>query len=169
MIFFQVETILFFDQTLVQMPCGNIDADFVQLLEQQRLGDMAMVVLVQDKPDQGRTEVAVLQICRQLARYVTAVGCFIYLEPVADIVRLHSEILDHPIFIGSESRTGRQVFRFNGLGLVDFKFGGFMPFGRACSFGLGRFVFFGSFFFQTTGLYFGPLRLIFQSCNFVFE
>ncbi len=143
------------------MPCGNINAYFVQLLQQQRLGNVAMIVLVRNKSDQCRAEVPVLQICRQLAQYVTAVRCFIHLESIAGIARLYFEILNHPIFIVSESRTRWNVFRLNGLGVVDFEFGGFMSFRRAGSFGLGCLLFFGTFFSQTAGLNFGPGRLIF--------
>ena len=143
------------------MPCGNINAYFVQLLEPQRLGDVAMIVLVENKTDQCRAEVAVLHIWPQLARYITAVGGFIHLESIAGIARLYYEILNHPILMVFESRTRRNKFRLNGLGVVDFKFGGFMSFRRAGPFSFGCLLFFGTFFSQTAGLNFGPGRLIF--------
>ncbi len=77
-----------------------------------------------------------LEICRQLANYITTFGCFVHLEPKTNIVRLQFEILNHPVFIVSENRTLRYLFRFNWLNFVDFQFGGFVPFLRSRSFTL---------------------------------
>lgn len=78
----------------------------MQLLKQQGLCHMAMVVLIQDKPDQGRSVMLVFQIRRQLAHDITTVGCLIYLELIAGVVRSYLEVLNNPVFIIPETDPG---------------------------------------------------------------
>lgn len=57
-LFFGVEGFMAFGQEPADLSGGNGDPEFVELLEQQRLGDLIMVVLVQEKRSHGRPEVS---------------------------------------------------------------------------------------------------------------
>jgi hypothetical protein len=52
-----MKTVVVLRQEVVDLTCGNIDAQFAQLFEQQRLRDVALVILVQDEGDQIGAEV----------------------------------------------------------------------------------------------------------------
>lgn len=56
-IFFLVKTVLAFNQQIVQIPRRYINSHLMQLFQQERLGDMAVVILIKAKPDQSWTKV----------------------------------------------------------------------------------------------------------------
>lgn len=50
----------------MELPGGDLDAVFAELLEQQRLGEVGMVVLIEDVGAQCRVEVTTTKLLRQL-------------------------------------------------------------------------------------------------------
>jgi hypothetical protein len=56
-VFFGVERFVAFGQHPADLAGGNRDPQFAELLEQQRFGDLIVVILVQDKGSQRGTEV----------------------------------------------------------------------------------------------------------------
>jgi len=170
-VLFPVETVFPFDQEITELTGGNIDADFSQLLKQQRLRDMTLTVLVEDKPDQLRAEMPVRQIFRQLSHDTTPPrrGRLIYLEPIAGIERRDLGVLDHPILIAFEYGTRWYAFGLNGFLMVDHQFGGLVSLLGSRPFGLTGSSFLFWFLFQQAWLYLGFGRLILQPGDFIPE
>ena len=130
---------------------------------------MTLIVLVEDKPDQHRTEMPVLQILRQFTHDTTTIGRLIYLEPIAGIERRDFEVLDHPILITFEYGPRWYVFGLDGFFVVNHQFGGLVPLLGSRPFCLSGPLFLFWFLFQQAWLYLRFGRLILQPGDFVLE
>jgi hypothetical protein len=53
-----VKAVLLLGQDAVELSGGDVDAQLVQLFQEQWLGDVLVVILRDDETDQGRSEVA---------------------------------------------------------------------------------------------------------------
>lgn len=60
LLLFFVEGIDFFNQNVVEFSCRDFDSKFVQLTEQEELGDLTVMVLLQDEGAKIRTEMVII-------------------------------------------------------------------------------------------------------------
>ena len=99
-----------FGQDATELARRDIDAQLVQLLPQQRLGDVLMVVLVEDEAEQVGPEVAAGD---NPGGQGGDQGLAVWGQPafaaIADDAGLDDQILDNEIFIALEGRPGRLV------------------------------------------------------------
>jgi len=94
---------LVFDEDVADLPAGDVDSKFAQLLQDQGLGDPLMKILVDDVALEGDAEVAALNILRQYADQLLALRCSIARETVAGIVGLDQQILDGEILVAQKA------------------------------------------------------------------
>src|SRR5215472_5983488 len=96
-------------QDVVELACGDVDAQFAKLFEQQRLGDVAVVVLVQDVGEQGRTEVAGQGVVGQRRQQGLAVGGHDAFAAIAGNLAVKYQFLDKEVLVAVGGRAGRRV------------------------------------------------------------
>ena len=100
-----MKDVLRFRQDPAELAGGDVDAQLVQLFPKQRLGDVLVVILVDDEGDQVRPEVAGGQdLGGQVGHQVLAVGSLPAFAAVEDDLGTNDEILDHEVFITFEDR-----------------------------------------------------------------
>ena len=99
-IFFQVKSGLVLNEDITDLSTGNVDPPFAQLLQDQRLGNTLMIVLINDIALEGDTKVATFQLLWERTRYCFAIGRFIACESIMGIVGLNQQVLDGVILIG---------------------------------------------------------------------
>ena len=88
---------LVFGQDAVELARRDVDAVLPQLLQQQRLGDLGLMILVQDVGDQVRPEVPALDrqhALRKRRQHRAAVRQVIACPQVAGVFALDDEFLD---------------------------------------------------------------------------
>jgi len=78
---------------------GDVDSPFGQLLQNQRLGDPLMVILIKDMAFQGDAEVTALNIFRENTDQCFSLERSIARETVTGVVELDQQILDAVILI----------------------------------------------------------------------
>ncbi|MGI6419467.1 MAG: hypothetical protein ACOX1P_27830 [Thermoguttaceae bacterium] len=128
-----------FRQQPVDLARRNIDPKVQQLLADQRLGDQVLVVLIEDVAPQRRAKMP-LDIRGQRGRSARAVGQQVAKTPIADVVRLDSQILDYEVLVAVLQRAFGKPFQRQRNGLVNDQFGCLLPFGRAWPFSATLFL-----------------------------
>jgi len=98
-----MKVFLVFDEDVADLPAGDVDSKFAQLLQDQGLGDPLMKILVDDVALEGDAEVAALNILRQYADQLFSLRCSIARETVAGIVGLDQQILDGEILVAQKA------------------------------------------------------------------
>jgi hypothetical protein len=91
------------------------------------------VVLIEDVAPQRRA-IMPLDIREQRGRSARAVGQQVAKTPIADVVRLDSQILDYEVLVAVLQRAFGKPFQRQRNGLVNDQFGCLLPFGRAWPF-----------------------------------
>ena len=114
-----MKKLLLLRQQMAQLAGRDLDPEFVQLLQQQRLGHMLMMVLVQRVAYQFWPKVAVHRV-GQLAPQPLAIRSLPFFQPIAEVARLDHQILHHVIRVPFETPSllagiRRQAFRGNHL------------------------------------------------------
>ena len=105
-----VKAVLVFGQEVIDLARGDVDAEFVQLFQQQRLGDVAVVILVEDVADQVGAEVAAGQdVGGQRGQQGLAVGGQDAFAQVAGDLGLEDQFLDEVFLVAMEVEPGRRV------------------------------------------------------------
>lgn len=66
--FLDMKTLFAFNENLVYLPRGDINAHFLEPFQKKRLGDHAVVVLVKDISDEDIAEVTLADSLRDMAR-----------------------------------------------------------------------------------------------------
>ena len=112
------------------MADGDVDAQLVQLFPKQRLGDVLVVILVDDEADQIRAKMAVgPDIGWQSGHQVLAVGGLPAFAAVTDDPRADDEILNHEVFVAFEGRSGWRVGQRDDNLVGNGQLGGLEPLG----------------------------------------
>ena len=91
------------------------------MVEQQRLGDALVVVLVDDEGLEGRSEVAVVEVLGQLTDQELAVGRLVSSQAVSGIERGDDEVLDVEVAVATKARAGWQLLGLDDRGVVYFQ------------------------------------------------
>ena len=105
-----VKGVLPLDEDAVEFAGGDVDAQLVQLFQEQRLGDVLMVVLVEDETDQVGSEVAAGQdIGREWGHQASAIGGQPAFAAVADDAGLEDQILNDEVLVSFEDGLIRAV------------------------------------------------------------
>ena len=116
---------------------GDVDAQLVQLFQEQRLGHVLVVVLVEDETDQVGSEVAAGQdIGGEWGHQALAVGGQPAFAAVADDAGLEDQILNDEVLVSLEDRPGRDVGQGDDDLLGDGQLGGLGALGGAGPFRL---------------------------------
>ncbi len=105
-----VERLVVLRQDATELALGNVDAEVMQLLQQQRLRHVRVVILVQNIAGQVWAIVTTRQhVGRQRRQHRTAVGQLIACPQVARCFGLDRQLLDNIRFIILENGSGRKV------------------------------------------------------------
>jgi len=91
----------------VDLSHRDVDAPRAQLFVQQRLGDVAVVVLVERVAAKLRPEVSAVEVRRQLTKQTLPVRRLPDLQAVTCVVWLDAQILHHEVAIALEARVLR--------------------------------------------------------------
>ncbi len=98
-----MEVVLGFGQNPTDLASGDVDAHLKQLLHQQGLGNVLVVILVDDETDQVRSKMTmVLDVVGQWGYQVLAVGTLPAFAAVTDHPRLENQLLYHEVFVTLE-------------------------------------------------------------------
>ena len=89
----------------VDLTDRDVDVPLAQLLVQQRLGDVAVMVLVEHVATKLRAEVPAVEARRQLAEQQCSVRCLPDLPAIAGVVGLDAHVLHDEIAIACEARV----------------------------------------------------------------
>jgi len=92
---------LVFGDDPVHVACRNVDPKFMKLFGNQGLGDLCMVILVQDEADQSKTKMA-MDLLRYSAHHIFVLGCLPTLKTVKRIVGHDDDVLNHVVLIPLE-------------------------------------------------------------------
>ena len=115
----------------VDLSHRDVDAPRAQLFVQQRLGDVAVVVLVERVAAKLRPEVSAVEVRRQLTKQALAVRRLPDLQAVTCVVWLDAQILHHEVAIALEARVLRNRHLRRDLErLVDRELPGLAALGR---------------------------------------
>ena len=88
-------------------PDRDVNAHLLQLFQQQRLGHVLVVVLVEDVTDQIRSEMAAGQnIGGERSHHVVPIGGQPVFAAVADDARLEFQILNDKVFVSLKTGPG---------------------------------------------------------------
>ena len=133
-----VEGRVLLGEDAVEFAGGDVDAQLVQLFQEQRLGDVLVVVLVEDVTDQVRSVVAAGQdIGREWGDQACAVGGQPAFATVADDTGLEDQILNDEVLVSFEDGLIRVVVQRDDDVLGDGQLGGLGALGGAGPFGIG--------------------------------
>jgi len=133
-----VEGVLALGQDAVELPAGDVDAQLAHLFQQQRLGDVLVVVLVEDEAEQIGAEMAARDgVVGETGHDGLAVGQEPTFAAVTDVVGLDDEALDDEVFVALEPGPWRDQWRLEDDHLVDEELGGLGPLGGAGAFLVG--------------------------------
>ena len=109
-----------FRQQAAELAGGQVEAPLAQLLQQERLGDVVVVVLVQDEGVQvGAVVAAGEHVGRQRGQQGAAVGGHKPLPAVAGDVGAEDQLLDDVVLVALGGRARRGVGHRQGHLLVD--------------------------------------------------
>ena len=98
--------------------------------QEQRLGDVLVVILMDDERDQGRSKVAVgSDVGGQFGHQVLAVGGLPAFAAITDDLRADDEILNHEVFVPFEDRSGWRVGQRDDDLVGNGQLGGLEPLG----------------------------------------
>lgn len=98
-----VKDVLLLGQDAVELSGEDVDAQVVQLFQEQWLGDVLVVILRDDETDQGRSEVALgSDTFGQWGHQVAAVGTPPAFAAVTGDPRADLQILNHEVFVTFE-------------------------------------------------------------------
>jgi len=115
----------------VDLSHRDVDAPLAQLFVQQRLGDVAVVVLVERVAAKLRPEVSAVEVRRQLTKQALAVQRLPDFQAVTCVVWLDAQILHHEVAIALEARVLRNRHPRRDLErLVDRELPGLAALGR---------------------------------------
>src|SRR5208337_3862540 len=127
-----VKDVLLLGQDAVELSGGDVDAQLVQLFQEQWLGDVLVVILIDDETDQGRSEVAPgSDTFGQWGHQVPAVGTPPAFAAVTGDPRADLQILNHEVFVTFEGRSGGHVGQRDDDFVGDDQLGGLGPLGGA--------------------------------------
>jgi hypothetical protein len=164
-----MKTVVVRRQEVVDLTCGDVDAQFAQLFEQQRLRHVALVILVHDEGDQFGTEVAAGQDVRRQGRQqrLASRGDDAF-APIPCQLGLQHQFLNVVFFVAIGHGPRRRVRerdrheeRFEGRGLL-----GMLGGARAFVTGLNRWF---KWFFESAGCDGGPRLFALENGNLVAE
>lgn len=166
-----VEGVLALQEDSGNLAQGNVAANLAKLLPDRRLRRVDVVVLAQNEAAELDAEVPSVEFRRKTAHDVFAVGRFVAGQPVPDVERLESQILNHEIVVALETASLGNVIGLDHLVLVDMEGGRLLPFPGA-RFGAGRLgrplpVF--RLLFKLGGLDFGALLQSLQCLDLVLQ
>ena len=127
-----VEAGLPLGEDAAELAGGDVEAQLPQLFQKQRLGDVLVVMLVEDETDQIRPEMAAgRDVDRQRSHHASSVGGQPALAAVADDPRREDQILDDEVLVALEDRPLRRLGETDDGLLGDGQPGGLGPFGGA--------------------------------------
>ena len=133
-----MEGVLALGEDATEFTGGNVDAQLVQLLQEQRLGHVLMVILVEDETDQVGTVVAAGQdIGGEWGHHALPIGSQPAFAAIADDAGLKDQILYDEVLISFEDGPLRDVGQADDGLLGDGQLGGLGGFGGARPFGIG--------------------------------
>jgi hypothetical protein len=164
-----VERLLLLSQDPAELAGGDRDAQLEQLLQEQRLGDVLVVILVEDETDQVRPEVAAGDdVVRQGGDQGLAVGGLPAFAAVAGDLGAEDQVLDDEVLVPFEGRLRGYIGDRDDDLVGDDQLGGLGSLGGPGSFlaGLGRLA---GRSFEATGSDHGTRFQALEASDFVFE
>ena len=120
-----VKTIVPFGDDAVDLSCRDVDPQLPQLLQNQRLGHVCVMVLIEDKADQGEVEVAAAKGLYLLWERRHDRGAIWRLPPLSaqeGIARLEQKTLNRVVLISLERAPCWDTLDFDNDRLVDLAF-----------------------------------------------
>jgi len=125
-----VKPLVAFGQQTVDLAGRDVDAQIEQLFVNQRLRDAVLMVLIEHVTTQGCPEMS-LHVRRQRSRLAGAAGQEVPQSPVARVVGLDAQVLDHEILVAVLSCAFGEPFQRQGDGFVNGQLDRLLSFGRA--------------------------------------
>jgi hypothetical protein len=133
-----VEGVLPLGEDAAELAGGDVDAQLAQLLQEQRLGHVLMVVLVEDETDQVGSEVAAGQdVGGERSHHTLPTGGQPAFAAIADDAWLEDQLLNDEVLVAFEAGAQRDVGQGDDDLFGDGQLGGLGAFGGARPFGLG--------------------------------
>ena len=130
-VFLLMKHVMAFGQQPADLAGGNVDAEFEQLLVQQRLSDVVVKMLIQHVlPQRGAEMPGPDNVLRQRCRAERPVRQPIPASEIKRIVRLNDQILHGEVFVAEKLRSVGQIRQRQRDGLVDREVSGLAAFGR---------------------------------------
>ena len=130
-----VEGVLLLGQDAAELAGGDVDAQLEQLLQEQRLGDVLVVILVEDETDQVGPEVAAGDdVGGQRGDQGMAVGGLPTFAAVAGDPGAEDQVLNDEVLVPFEGRLGRHIGQRDDDLVGDDQFRGLGPFDGPGSF-----------------------------------
>ena len=115
----RMEVLLDLGDDRADLPRRDIDPPLAKLLQEQGLGNVGVVVLVQDVRDERRTEVTTVQLGGELANQTFPRRRLPPLQAEPGVVQLDPDVLDREVLIPLEAAPLREFLGANFGGLVD--------------------------------------------------
>ena len=124
-----MEVLLALGDDRAELPRRDVDSPLPQLLQKQGLGDVGVVVLVQDVRDDGRAVVTLAQLGGQRTDPELPRWRLPPLQTETGVVQLDPDVLDREILIPLEPAPFGELFGRNADGLVDRQLAGLATLG----------------------------------------